>query len=108
MRSDRLGDAGSNPDTAYGDVNLGADCQQLQANRRALRALPVRAAQREPPQVMHQNVSDGGEVQPQLIAAHGSGAGAVGKKSHLLFLDPVFHLTARTVNISSNLRLTKG
>ena len=46
----------ANPNASNRHLNLGADLQQLQPNRRALRALHLRAFQAEPPQVVHQDV----------------------------------------------------
>ena len=51
----------------------------------------------EAPQTLHQLISKGRVVQPQLIAAHQFGGRAIGKQRQLLFLDPVLHFPAGTV-----------
>jgi hypothetical protein len=42
-----------------------------------------------------QHISHRREPQPQLVAAHRLGQGAVGEQVELAFLDAVFHLAAR-------------
>ena len=94
----RVAGAHPNPNAPERDMNLGADFQYLQPNCRALRRLQLGAFQTQSPQVMHQDVGDRREVQPQLIAAHCRRTGPISKKSQLLFLDPVLHLAAFTVD----------
>ena len=50
------------------------------------------AAQRRDEHVGHR-----GEPQPQLVGAHGGGAGAIGEEVELAFLDAVLHLAAGAV-----------
>ena len=45
-----------------------------------------------------QHVGHGGEPQPQLVGAHGRGAGAVGEEVELALLDAVLHLAAGAVD----------
>src|SRR5215471_17280069 len=47
---------------------------------------------------MHQHVGDRGAIEPELISTDGFGAEPIGKQSHLLFLDPVFHISASAVD----------
>jgi hypothetical protein len=40
-----------------------------------------------------------GQPKPQLVGAHGAGGGSVGEQIELTFLDAVFHLAARAIEL---------
>jgi len=66
------GEAEANP--AGADADLGSDFEQPPAQRIALRLRPPGTAECPAPQRLHEGVGRCGEVEAQLIRAHGLGA----------------------------------
>ena len=67
------------------EADLGADLQELQANRLTLSASQGGLLQSETTQGVHEHVGGGGQIQPELIGAHRCRAGPVGEQIQLLF-----------------------
>ena len=67
------------------EADLGADLQELQANRLTLSASQGGLLQSETTQGVHEHVGGGGQIQPELIGAHRCRAGPVGEQTQLLF-----------------------
>ena len=81
------------------EADLGADLQELQANRLTLSASQGGLLQSETTQGVHEHVSGGGQIQPELIGAHRCRAGPVGEQIQLLFFYAVLHVAPRTVEV---------
>ena len=81
------------------EADLGADLQELQANRLTLSASQGGLLESETTQGVHEHVGGGGQIQPELIGAHRSGAGPVGEQIQLLFFYAVLHVAPRTVEV---------
>ena len=64
------------------EADLGADLQELQANRLTLSASQGGLLQSETTQGVHEHVGGGGQIQPELIGAHRCRAGPVGERSN--------------------------
>ena len=79
--------------------NLGADLEELQANRLTLSASQGGLLQSETTQGVHEHVGGGGQIQPELIGAHRCRAGPVGEQTQLLFFYAVLHVAPRTVEV---------
>ena len=78
---------------------LGADLEELQANRLTLSASQGGLLQSETTQGVHEHVGGGGQIQPELIGAHRCRAGPVGEQTQLLFFYAVLHVAPRTVEV---------
>ena len=81
------------------EADLGADLQELQANRLTLSASQGGLLQSETTQGVHEHVGGGGQIQPELIGAHRCRAGPVGEQIQLLFFYAVLHVAPRTVEV---------
>ena len=81
------------------EADLGADLQELQANRLTLSASQGGLLQSETRQGVHEHVGGGGQIQPELIGAHRCRAGPVGEQTQLLFFYAVLHVAPRTVEV---------
>ncbi len=81
------------------EADLGADLEELQANRLTLSASQGGLLQSETTQGVHEHVGGGGQIQPELIGAHRCRAGPVGEQTQLLFFYAVLHVAPRTVEV---------
>ena len=77
--------------------DLGADLEELEADRAAGGSGEAGSGQRDAPQGAEQDIGHGGEPEAELVGAHGGGRCAVGEEVDLALLDPVFHLAAGAV-----------
>ena len=84
-------------DAARGDFDVGAYLEEFEADGTAGGFGQLRTFKCDTAKRAHQDVGGGGEPQPQLVGAHGVGAGAVGEQIQLLFFDAVFHVAACAV-----------
>ena len=75
----------------------GADLQQFQADGAGLGPGHLGACQGQPPDRLHQAISQGGQDQAELIGPPFVTRGAVGEQIKLLLLDAVLHLAALAV-----------
>ena len=85
------------PDLAHGDAHRSGNLEQPNPQRAALRPSPARAGQTQPPQPVHQDMGERGEVQPELVGPQDCRAGAVGEQIELTPLDAIFHVAPRAV-----------
>lgn len=93
----KRGNARSLPDRRA--IDLCADLQQLKPDRAAGGLGKPGVGETEATQGADQHIGKRGKPEPQLIGAHGVGAGAVSVKVELAFLDAGLHVAARAVEI---------
>ena len=95
----RKGTAHADQDASHGDFDQSADFEQAIADGSGLGFCHACALESYAPEFGNQHVGYGGEPESELVGAHLSRAGAVGKQPELLFLYSVLHVTAGAVNL---------
>jgi len=79
-------------DPAHAFAHLGADLHQLEPDGAAGRGGELGVTQTDPPERLEQDVSEGRELQPELVGAQGPGRRAIGEQIELLLVDPILDL----------------
>ena len=86
-------------DAADRDADLGADFEELGADRAAGGGCEPGMGEADPAQRAHQHIGERREPEAQLVGAHRRGAGAVGEEIELALLDPVLHVAASAIQL---------
>src|SRR5512132_3313305 len=86
-------------DAADREADLGADFEELRADRAAGGGREPGMGQADPAQRAYQHVGERREPKAQLVGAHRRGAGAVGEEIELALLDPVLHVAASAIQL---------
>jgi len=86
-------------DAADTDGDERADLEELAADGCAGGLGKIGSRQGNPAQAVDEDIGHRGEPQAQLVGAEGGGRGTIGKQIELTFLDAVFHLATRAVDL---------
>src|SRR5262249_49721673 len=93
----------------HADPNECTDLQQFETDGAAARLGKRCVVEPDAAYRAQQNVSHGGEPQPQLICSHRGSGGAIRVKIELALLDAVFHIAAGAIHLFVQvLRLALG
>lgn len=95
----RVGAAALNVSAAHADLYAHGYIEELEANLSDGGSFKCSTLEHTGTETVHQQMGDGAQPEPQLVARHPTGAGAVGEEVHLLLLDSVLHFPALAVEV---------
>ena len=90
----RISTRAPHPDPPDAERHMGADFQDLRANRAALSSSKLGTLEADPPELAEQDVGDARKPKPELVGGENRGAITVGEQAKLRFFESVFLVPA--------------